>query len=1010
MMNVHRAGAALSPLGQKRIARVWLLASGLALLAGRLPAAEERLPHHQDVPPGPALEPAEAIARMSVPPGFQVELVAAEPDLINPVAMTFDDQGRIWVTESLEYPRLEEGPGQDRVKVLEDTDRDGRVDRVTLFAEGLNIPSGIAVGYGGVWVANAPDLLFLADDDGDLKADRREVVVTGFGRRDVHELPSALGWGPDGWLYGLNGVFNPSVVRQDDREYRFTCAVWRVEPRSRRFELFCEGTSNPWGLAWDDEGSAFLSACVIDHLWHVVETGQYLRQAGAAPPYAWRQGSIVDHLHQKAAYCGLCYFDGDAFPAEYRDRLLMGNIHGGCLNVDRLEPRGATYQGLAEPDLLVANDAWFMPVSQQEGPDGCLYILDWYDRYHCYQDARRDPEGIERGRGRLYRLRYGDAPRAPVHHLAQADDQALLAALSQPGRYYRDRAQRLLAERRCGEVRDDLQALVLSAGASRKTRLAALFALVGAGPLPPNFQVKLLENADPALRAWGVRAAGSAGQVDHNVAAVLERRRRDPDPRVLLQMAIAAGKIAGNSTLEWLADAAESCGDDPVVPAIVWQNLLPRLPQEGDAWVARILANGGAAPAWRDLVPRTIERLSDAGPGAAEAAGRLLAGLAESIEPAPQVAAAAWIELAARRRQDRLSADVAAGFDRHLAALAQRALDRPPSDPLHLPGLLWSATTGSAPAQQALRGMVTDDSIEPTVRGAALETLLAGADPAAAELALSLVTGGEATDDPLRATALVQLARLNRPADARLLLDRYETVPGRLRAQLLDLLTEEPAWATALLDAIDEGRFPPAPLLAYHLRKLALSEDDEIRERARARFGSIRTGRDPAREATVNQVRELLRAERGEAAAGWEVFRKSCAQCHRLHGQGEEVGPDLTGNGRNSFEQLLSNVIDPSLVIGPAYQAWTLLTGDGRVLAGLLVENSPQRVTLKLPGGRVESVPRDQVEELIPSELSLMPEGLEKQLSPREMRDLFALLVLDRPPDDPQARRLPDAP
>src|SRR6185437_9992585 len=198
--------------------------SGLALAAAQ--AADEVLPHRQTKPPGPPLSPAEAIAKMTVPPGFQVELVACEPQIVNPVAMTFDERGRIWVTESFEYPRREPGPGRDRIKVMEDTDGDGQIDK-------------------------------------------QEVVVTGFGRDDTHELPNSLTWGPDGWLYGLNGVFNRSRVKHRGREYDFTCALFRIHPRTRDFELFCEGTSNPWGVAWDREGSAFISACVIDHLWHL---------------------------------------------------------------------------------------------------------------------------------------------------------------------------------------------------------------------------------------------------------------------------------------------------------------------------------------------------------------------------------------------------------------------------------------------------------------------------------------------------------------------------------------------------------------------------------------------------------------------------------------------------------------------------------------------------------------------------------------------------------------------
>ncbi|MGL5094024.1 MAG: PVC-type heme-binding CxxCH protein, partial [Planctomycetia bacterium] len=220
----------------------------LAATLFSMAAADDFVPRAQDRPPGPALSPKDALARMKTPEGFRVELFAAEPDVVNPVAMAFDEKGAVYVAESFEYPRLEPGPGKDRIRRLEDADGDGAVDKITTFAEGLNIPSGLAVGYGGLFVANSPDLLFLSDADGDGKAETREVLLTGFGRADTHELPNCLTWGPDGWLYGLNGVFNGSKIVHQGKTHEFTVALWRYHPRSRRFELFAEGTSNPWGL------------------------------------------------------------------------------------------------------------------------------------------------------------------------------------------------------------------------------------------------------------------------------------------------------------------------------------------------------------------------------------------------------------------------------------------------------------------------------------------------------------------------------------------------------------------------------------------------------------------------------------------------------------------------------------------------------------------------------------------------------------------------------------------
>jgi hypothetical protein len=580
------------------------------VLAGALLGQEGFIPRQQRKPPGPPLTPAQAIAKMTVPEGFSVELVASEPEIQNPVAMAFDEQGRIWITESFEYPRSKPGKGRDRVKVLEDTNGDGKADKVTIFAEGLNIPSGIAVGHGGVWVANSPDLLFMQDTDGDGKADKTEVVVTGFGRADTHELPNSLTWGPDGYLYGLNGVFNHSHVKQNGREFRFTCAMFRIDPRTRKFEVFAEGTSNPWGIAWDTEGSAFISACVIDHLWHITETGYYHRQAGAYPAFTWKIGSIVDYKHQLAAYCGIEYFDSEAYPKEYRDKLYMGNIHGGCINVDSVQRAGSTYVGNAVPDFLTANDVWFMPVAQKTGPDGCLYVLDWYDRFHCYQDARAHPDKVDRGHGRLYRIRYKDSPRAEPFNLASESGEQLVRRLRSSNVFIRRTAQRLLSERADSATYGVLQSLVLDNDTPRKTRLHALWALIGQGKLNASFHKQLLASSDPGIRAWGVRAAGNFGQVSDELRETIGSMTSDRSPDVLLQLAIAATKIDGLDPLPLLVEVIANSGDDKLIPHIVWQNLHPLLGDRSGEFLALIkMQDLAAAPNLKKLLPRVTERI-----------------------------------------------------------------------------------------------------------------------------------------------------------------------------------------------------------------------------------------------------------------------------------------------------------------------------------------------------------------------------------------------------------------
>jgi putative membrane-bound dehydrogenase-like protein len=992
------------------------LGGAAALAQGRAePAA--MIPHGQDRPPNAPRSPAEAIRAMTVPPGFRVEVVAAEPEIVNPVAMTFDERGRIWITESLEYPRRRPGPGRDRVKVLEDTDVDGKADRFTIFADGLNIPSGIAVGHGGVWVANSPDILFLRDTDGDGKADAREVVATGFGRSDTHELPNSLTWGPDGWLYGWNGVFNPSRVKsKNGKTYEFTCAIFRIHPRTRVFEVWCEGTSNPWGIAIDPEGSFFSSACVIDHLWHLVETGYYIRQGGPYPTFTWPIGSIVDHAHQKAAYCGIHYFDSPAYPEEYRGRLYMGNIHGNAINVDILERNRSTYKAKAAPDFLRANDSWFMPVSQKTGPDGCLYILDWYDQYHCYQDANRDPAGIDRLKGRLYRVRYEETPRRTGFDLAKSSDDELIKLLGSANVYDRDIAQRLLTERASPAIRGRLAALVFDDGIERMARMHGLWAMIGSGPLNPSFHARLLDHQDPSFRAWGVRAAGNMGHVGSLIRDRVVELAHDPSPDVRLQVVIAARKLGGHDRMSILLDAQDHSYRDPLIPQIVWRSLYPLLDDCTDElarWLSRHRPSGpfdrlrpvGYVEIFSGLMPHLIDKLlTKPEADGAFAARVLLSDLAddESIRGAAQV-------VAARLRERSLPTKVDQAFRRalkeQLGARVGRAQVFFPSEYAIL--LAYSGDKkGNDLAREFARSSEDDD-----LRLLAIEALWSIDPPEVVHPFIEgLLTGDRGRgSDEFRGKVLDALGELDDPAVGTIVLKASPHLPARLKPRAVELLTERPAWTKALLAAVADKTIPAAALNVTQLRKIQRSKDPDIANRVKAIWGTIREGRNPQRELMVDQARRSIRRTPGDPAAGRAVFDKLCAQCHKIYGQGQEVGPDITSNGRNDFDQLVSNVFDPSLVIGPGYQATTIATADGRVLTGLLAEDGKDRIVLKIQGGKLETIPRDQVDQVKTAEVSLMPEEIEKQLSPQEIADLFAFLCLDKPPSDPSARPLPGA-
>lgn len=992
--------------------------------------AEPFIPRKQTKPPGPPLTPQQAIEKMVVPEGFRVELAASEPAIMNPVAMAFDDRGRLYVTESFEYPRREPGPGRDRIKILEDTDHDGVFDSVKVFAEGLNIPSGIAVGHGGVWVGNAPDILLLRDTNGDDVADQQQVIVTGFGRADTHELPNAFTWGPDGYLYGLNGVFNPSVVEQGGRRYEFTCAMFRIDPVTHRFELFCEGTSNPWGIAFDHEGEAFVSACVIDHLWHLSESGYYHRQGGPYPPHTWKIDSIVDYKHQMAAYCGIEFFDSPAYPKEFRDKLYMGNIHGGCINVDSVARQGSTYRGTSHPDFLTANDVWFMPVAQKVGPDGCLYVLDWYDRYHCYQDANADPEGIDRGHGRLYRIVHGTRPAVTHKDLAKLDDAKLIELLDDPNIFYRQRASVLLFERL---ARDDDQAKATHRRLLDRVRLnASKPSIQSLGLTLSSKQTSLVDIAaiyaaagdDAPKAAWAIRAAGeslkrsaiqaassspASGAIAEPTRQLGEKLLREAaghgDPRVRLQAAIAAGKQPKGSPLdavaaELLVKVLEGANDDGLLPRLVWQNLHPRVVGHQDLLV-RAIANGHASnPLLTDMAPRIATRLlAEVGP---DLSGdddpqtlKSVLGIASGLDAKdPQESDNVLATVLTKLRTGEIRIDAARAI---LADWSKSARgDGATRSQLR-------AIAGDREATDRLVAIMLDQDASPEQRREVLETVSLVSPQSLGE---ALRLDAEAPQKRGKEAALFREALLeaivNRgDASAQSqLVQRLVSLPVGLQARIAASMAQRDATAAMLLQEISAGKLPKDVLGPNQIRLIAASQSDAIRAKVKEIFGSVRLEESANRQKVVVEMTKRLRDQaHGDASKGWAVYDRICGQCHQLHGRGYEVGPEITRNGRGNFEQLIVSVFDPSLVIGEAYQSVTVLTEDGRAISGLVTERSDQRIVLKVQGGKTEVIPKDEVQELRQNAQSLMPEGLEEQMTRQEMADLFALLSLQSPPD-----------
>ncbi len=522
---VRLAGRTRSALGA-----LMLLLSALATSRG-------------DEPGG--LQPDLAARRMVLPPGFHVEVFAAEPMIRQPLSASFDERGRLWVIEYLQYPnpaglkpvtvdqylrteydRTPEPPprgprGADRIKILEDTDGDGKADKATVFVEGLNLASGLAVGHGGVFVGQAPYLLFYPDRNRDDRPDGDpEVLLTGFGLQDAHATVNSMTWGPDGWLYGAQG----STVTARIRGIEFQQGIWRYHPGSRRFELFAEGGGNTWGLDFDPTGDAFGSSNGAYITFHMVQGGYYVKGFAKHGPLhnAHTYGYFGPIAYQGTKHGGHVtpggiIYKGDAFPPEFQGAFIGGNLLSNAVYWHELNRQGSTFGGRHGGTLIDARDPWFRPIDLLTGPDAAVYVVDWYDKRAAHLDPR---DTWDRSNGRIYRVVYGERRKISPFDLASRTSAQLVDLRTSTNDWFADQARRLLAERRDSSIVPRLKTL-LKDDRDPTIALRDLWALYVSGGFDDGTALELLGHPTPAVRRWAIRLLGDDHRTNSELSSKL---------------------------------------------------------------------------------------------------------------------------------------------------------------------------------------------------------------------------------------------------------------------------------------------------------------------------------------------------------------------------------------------------------------------------------------------------------------------------------------------------------
>jgi putative membrane-bound dehydrogenase-like protein len=961
-----------------------------------------------ELPRIPPKEPAEALKTFQVLPGFRIELAAAEPLVRDPVAMAFDENGRLFVVEMVDYSE------QDKeflgtVRLLEDGDGDGAFEKSIVYADRLSWPTAIACWDGGVFVGAAPDVLYLKDGDGDGKADKpgeRRVVFTGFSRGNVQGLLNSFHWTLDNRMHGATSLSGgkvtalppPGVRTQPPAPVNLSGRDFSFDPRL--LDLRPESGGAQHGLSFDDWGRKFVCSN-SDHIQMVMFEDRYLAASPNFPapsprvsiaadgPQAkvfrispvepWRivrtrlrvaglAPGPIEGGGQPAGYftgsTGTTIYRGDAFGPEYIGQAFIGDVGSNIIHRKVLEPDGV---GLVAKrvdegkEFVASTDNWFRPAQFANGPDGALYVADMY-REVIEHPASLPPEIKKhldltsgRDRGRIYRIVPKGFKRRPPPRLGEMTTGQLVALLEHRNGWHRETASRLLFQRQDRGAVAPLEAL-LASSRMPEARVHALYALSGLKSLTPHTLLRALNEEHRRVREHAVRLSeGHLGRSEDLRANVLSLVN-DPDPRVRYQLAFSLTALPVPDTVAPVTSLLKRAGGDPwlrfaallalsdgtrdVIPGLLTDEQFLRTPQAHEvlrALATRVAASGDT---------------------------RAVSDLMQAVGPA-----------AAR--------DKPLG----LAVLKGIADGLPNDAPLRkvlpggVPGPLVNEMIASA------RALATEQTVPVATRVEAARVLPLGTFADAEPVLRELLAGRHPHEVQL--AAVESLGRFDDDGVGRLLVAAWPGLTPRLRAAAAEVIFSRARNAAPFLDAVGAGKIPAADLDASRLKLLAGGGDKALAARAEKLLSQRQSS---GRDEVVAKYRPALEMK-GDPDKGRTLFRATCAACHQLEGFGHEIGPSLAAMQARGPETILVNVIDPNREITPQFVEYIVATTDGRTLTGMLAAETASSVTLRRAENATDVVPRNQIKQLRGGRVSIMPEGLEQQMSVQDMADLIAYIM-----------------
>jgi putative membrane-bound dehydrogenase-like protein len=955
------------------------------------------------------LPPEEARKALTPAPGFEIQTAAAEPNSRQPVNIMFDERGRLWVVQYLQYPwpagmkilsqdqwlRTKydiaplpppRGPaGADKITILESSHSDGHFDKAKDFVSGLNLASSMEIGRGGVWVANAPYLLFYPDKDRkDSPEGKPEVILSGFGMEDAHAVVNHLTWGPDGWLYGAQG----STCTAHVEGHVFQQAAWRYNPRTKVFEVFSEGGGNTFGLDWDEHGNLFTGTNYNSHvMFHYVQGGYYIKSFGKhgalSNPYAF---GFFDHAPHEGWHgghvtqLGLMY-QGGALPTEYNGAWITPRVLDNRVERNTVTAAGSTFTTKYVADLITSTDKRFRPVDIRSGPDGAIYVADWYDIRANHVIAKDD---WEKDTGRVYRVAPQGLEFYKPFDLAKLSSDQLVDLLDNPNDWYARTARRLLADRRDSSVVPRLEKMI----AQNKGRLAlqSLWALYVSGGFNDELAAMTLAHVNPDVRAWTARLLCD----EKHVSAAIEPKliglaRDEKNVTVRMQLACSARRLPPEQAMpivrKLLAHSEDAA--DRYIPLLLWWAMESKVGENREQVLAMFRSpQVWSLPLMRDfLLERLSRRLTAERTDANFAAAASLIAMAPSADDTDRIVI---------------------GMEKGMAGAALTAMPAALKEPMEK---LWARgprtpvlvrltlRLGLHDAQDEAMKLAGSKSEPKADRVAVIEILGQVGAPSCEPALIALLDTKEAKE--VRTAAVTALQRFDNPEVAQAVLGRYVQMDRDLRARAVSLLCGRVNWAGVLLDAVEAGKIERSNVSLDQVRQIALHDDMLLTARVSKLWGSVQPSTSQEKQQSTDRVMRVLKKGKGDAAAGRPLFLQSCAACHTLRREGGKIGPNLTAYDRTDLNFLVPNIVDPSASIRPEYATYTLKTTDRRVLNGPLIESTPQAVTIEDGTAKI-TIPRSQIRSLEASPMSRMPEKLLDVLTDQQIRDLFAYIAAEK--------------